>query len=136
MIRNSLLLALATATLVAAPDGGAKLWYDKPSTKWTEALPVGNGSLGGMIFGGADKERIRFNEQTLWTGDEINVGNYQPFGDLFIESPDLANAAGWKDGLLTNATISSTKGGVAKININGKLQTITLPALGKQTIKP
>jgi alpha-L-fucosidase 2 len=97
MIRNSLLLALATSLpLVAAPEGGASLWFDKPSTNWTEALPVGNGSLGGMIFGGTDKERIQFNEQTLWTGDEINMGNYQPFGDLFIDTPDLAGVAGYR----------------------------------------
>ena len=43
-----------------------------------------------MIFGGTDKERIQFNEQTLWTGDEIKMGNYQPFGDLFIDSPELS----------------------------------------------
>ena len=67
-----------------------------PPPTGLEALPVGNGSLGGMIFGGADKERIQFNEQTLWTGDEIKMGNYQPFGDLFIDSPDLANATGYR----------------------------------------
>ncbi len=45
-----------------------KLWYDRPAEKWTEALPIGNGSLGAMIFGGAENERIQFNEETLWTG--------------------------------------------------------------------
>lgn len=45
-----------------------KLWYDKPSSKWTDALPIGNGRLGAMIFGGVEKERIQFNEETLWTG--------------------------------------------------------------------
>src|SRR5689334_13734449 len=45
-----------------------KLWYAKPATKWTEALPVGNGRLGAMIFGGVEKDRIQFNEETLWTG--------------------------------------------------------------------
>jgi alpha-L-fucosidase 2 len=61
------------------------LWYDKPAQKWeSEALPIGNGSLGAMLFGGICKERIQFNEQTLWTGDEIKMGNYQPFGDVFV----------------------------------------------------
>ena len=45
-----------------------KLWYNKPSAKWTDALPIGNGRLGAMIFGGIDTDRIQFNEETLWTG--------------------------------------------------------------------
>ncbi len=45
-----------------------RLWYKQPAQKWTDALPVGNGRLGAMIFGGADEDHIQFNEQTLWTG--------------------------------------------------------------------
>jgi alpha-L-fucosidase 2 len=45
-----------------------KLWYDRPASTWNEALPVGNGRLGAMVFGGVQKERIQFNEETLWTG--------------------------------------------------------------------
>lgn len=45
-----------------------KLWYDHPSINWNEALPIGNGRLGAMIFGGAKHERISLNEQTLWSG--------------------------------------------------------------------
>lgn len=44
------------------------MWYDKPAAKWTEALPVGNGRLGAMVFGAADVERIQFNEDTRWSG--------------------------------------------------------------------
>jgi alpha-L-fucosidase 2 len=44
------------------------LWYGQPSKKWTEALPVGNGRLGAMVFGGIEDERLQFNEDTLWTG--------------------------------------------------------------------
>ena len=46
-----------------------KLWYDRPAMKWTDALPIGNGRLGAMIFGGSDSDRIQFNEETLWTGE-------------------------------------------------------------------
>lgn len=49
-----------------------RLWYTKPAEKWTEALPVGNGSLGAMIFGGTENERIQFNEETLWTGSPLD----------------------------------------------------------------
>jgi len=48
------------------------LWYDKPARNWTEALPIGNGRLGAMVFGGVEKEVIQFNEETLWTGQPHN----------------------------------------------------------------
>src|SRR5690349_11531701 len=57
-----------------------KLWYDKPSVKWTDALPIGNGRLGAMIFGGVEKDRIQFNEENLWTGgprDYNRKGSYK-----------------------------------------------------------
>src|ERR1051326_7929301 len=44
------------------------LWYSQPAEKWTEALPVGNGRMGAMVFGGIADERIQFNEDTLWKG--------------------------------------------------------------------
>ena len=45
-----------------------RLWYRQPAKQWTEALPIGNGRLGAMVFGGAENERLQFNEDTLWTG--------------------------------------------------------------------
>jgi alpha-L-fucosidase 2 len=45
-----------------------KLWYKHPAVKWTEALPVGNGRLGAMVFGKFDEERIQLNEETYWSG--------------------------------------------------------------------
>lgn len=69
-------ILLATLVLVGAMPShwatGAqpsRLWYDKPAKKWTEALPVGNGRIGGMVFGGLEKERVQFNECTLWLGE-------------------------------------------------------------------
>lgn len=62
------------------------MWDNKPAKKWmTEAYPIGNGRIGGMIFGGVDQEHIQFNDNTLWTGDENDRGMYQAFGDLFID---------------------------------------------------
>jgi len=54
-------------------ETGHVLWYAKPAAKWAEALPVGNGRLGAMVFGNAENERIQLNEQTIWTG-----GPYDP----------------------------------------------------------
>ena len=49
-----------------------KLWYNKPAEKWTEALPIGNGRIGAMVFGGVETDHIQFNEETLWTGGPRN----------------------------------------------------------------
>ena len=51
------------------PAGALRLWYDRPAAEWTEALPVGNGRLGAMVFGGVAEERIQFNEDTVWQGE-------------------------------------------------------------------
>uniref|UniRef100_UPI003216F954 glycoside hydrolase family 95 protein n=1 Tax=uncultured Draconibacterium sp. TaxID=1573823 RepID=UPI003216F954 len=52
----------------AQESNDLKLWYDKPAYQFTEALPVGNGRLGAMVFGQTGKERILLNENTLWSG--------------------------------------------------------------------
>ena len=62
-----------------------KLWYTKPAQKWTEALPIGNGRLGAMIFGGVENDRIQFNEEALWNGapnDYAHKGAYQYLGQI------------------------------------------------------
>lgn len=75
------LLLFSNLNELAPADESARpliLWYDRPAAEWTEALPVGNGRLGGMIFGGTTSkgqsqafdvnERIQYNEDTFWTG--------------------------------------------------------------------
>src|SRR5690606_21394977 len=64
----SCLSLLLNAGAIAQSGSTYRLWYDKPASEWTEALPVGNGRLGAMIYGGVEKEHIQFNEETLWTG--------------------------------------------------------------------
>jgi alpha-L-fucosidase 2 len=49
-----------------------KLWYDVPAEKWIEALPVGNGRLGAMVFGNPAQEKIQLNEETVWAGQPNN----------------------------------------------------------------
>jgi alpha-L-fucosidase 2 len=67
--------AMSVTKTTAAPAGDEAnvLWYDKPAVKWEEALPVGNGRVSAMIFGGANQERLQLNEGTLWAG-----GPYDP----------------------------------------------------------
>jgi alpha-L-fucosidase 2 len=52
-----------------------KLWYKQPAVKWVEALPVGNGRIGAMIFGDPVHERIQLNEESIWAGSRINNDN-------------------------------------------------------------
>lgn len=59
-----------------------KLWYRHPAPKWDEALPIGNGRLGAMVFGNTDRERIQFNEDTLWAGIPKDTQNYDAINHL------------------------------------------------------
>ena len=95
----------------ALPAGDLVLWYQQPvgsaaygtGTPFiNEALPVGNGRLGGLIAGGTARERIVLNEDSLWTGDENPSGNdgtmgaYQCLGNLFINLPGHENLADYR----------------------------------------
>lgn len=86
---KSLLLLFCISVLpfrMYAEQPPLKLWYNQPATVWmTSALPIGNGELGGMFFGGVQQERIQFNEKTLWTGHTSSRGAYQNFGDLYLD---------------------------------------------------
>jgi len=78
------------------------LHYDKPAAQWNEALPLGNGRIGAMIFGGVDRERVQLNEATLWAGNPhsyVNTGAHAHlpelreliFGGKVEEAATLAN---------------------------------------------
>ena len=61
------------------------IWMDRPAGDWQqECLPIGNGRMGCMIYGGIEKEHIQFNEDTVWIGDEEDTGSFQAFGDLYL----------------------------------------------------
>ncbi|HEV2395150.1 MAG TPA: glycoside hydrolase family 95 protein [Verrucomicrobiae bacterium] len=64
--RAALLLASSLCSVTASSS--LTLWYTKPAEKWVEAIPIGNGQLGAMVFGGVTTERLQLNEDTLWTG--------------------------------------------------------------------
>lgn len=72
MIRLTPLLLCCAAVAQAGPqDPVGRQWrlsYDAPADQWVEALPVGNGRLGAMVFGGVSEDRIQFNEDSVWTG--------------------------------------------------------------------
>jgi len=57
----------------AAPEAPLCLWYRQPATNWNEALPLGNGRLGAMVFGTPGKERLQLNEESLWAGCPVEA---------------------------------------------------------------
>src|SRR5258705_5956277 len=73
-------MRLAKALNEPAPSNDLTLWYGKPTTQWIDALPIGNGRLGAMVFGGGEdgafsKELLQFNEDTLWSGQPRDGNN-------------------------------------------------------------
>ncbi|MCW3805565.1 glycoside hydrolase family 95 protein [Plebeiibacterium marinum] len=73
-----------------------KLWYSKPATAWEEALPLGNGRLGAMVFGTVEKEHLQLNEETVWAGEP---GNNLPkgFRDVLPRVRELIFAGRYKE---------------------------------------
>lgn len=93
---------ISAIVFTITPLSAQTIWYKKPAEKWgTEALPIGNGRIGAMLFGGVDSEQIQFNEDSLWGGLNNWDGDYQPgdtgfggyrtFGDVLIQWNDSAN---------------------------------------------
>lgn len=73
---------VALSVAAQASESDFKLTYDKPATKWTEALPVGNGRIGAMVFGGIEDERLQINESTLWGGGPHDYTNPEAYAHL------------------------------------------------------
>ncbi len=88
------LKAASTVTytgLAAPPEHKLSMWYRQPASDWqSQALPIGNGYIGGMVFGGVDQERIQFNEKTLWTGGPRSSASYS-FGNRDGAASHLAS---------------------------------------------
>jgi alpha-L-fucosidase 2 len=89
-LRAWLLSIVAAGAAGSAACAGLALRYDAPAPEthagWErEALPIGNGRLGAMVFGQVAREHLQFNDITLWTGDARHMGAYQPFGDVVVE---------------------------------------------------
>ncbi|TAE73678.1 MAG: glycoside hydrolase family 95 protein [Verrucomicrobia bacterium] len=76
------LLAVVFSPLAHAAESELKLWYQKPASEWIEALPIGNGRFGAMIFGQPENERFQLNDVTVWSGSP---------------QPDADRKDAWKD---------------------------------------
>jgi alpha-L-fucosidase 2 len=69
------LIVLFFSGLVQAQNNANKLWYKQPAKEWIEALPLGNGRLGAMVFGNPIDEVFQLNEESIWAGSKVNNNN-------------------------------------------------------------
>ena len=116
------LFALSLGSGLFAAD--LTLWYGQPAADkkpMDQALPIGNGRMGALVFGGVARERLSLNEDSLWTGDTNPSGNYesmgayQVLGNIYVNLPGHAGATGYRRDLnLANAVagVSYTANGV------------------------
>ncbi|MDH2424900.1 glycoside hydrolase N-terminal domain-containing protein [Sphaerisporangium sp. TRM90804] len=103
--------APASTAAPQTPDD-LTLWYDKPAADWeTQALPIGNGALGAMVFGGVASEQIQFNEKSLWTGGPGSPG--YDFGNWTTPRPNAiaeVQAQIDRDGRMTPEAVAAKLG--------------------------
>ena len=100
---NSMGIRSEPAPTRIEPRGDMVLWYRQPGVEWLEAMPIGNGIMGAMVFGGVQRERIALNESSFWSGrphdyDDPDAGTYFPlirdlvFAENFQEAEKMADA--------------------------------------------
>ena len=73
LLTSGLASCAVAASAAADSDSAVSLWYRQPAAKWTEALPLGNGRLGAMVFGSQPVERLQLNEESLWAGEPCDA---------------------------------------------------------------
>src|SRR3954453_706198 len=88
LLAGGLALAMTAraATTTARAASPPRLWYPRPAQEWVEALPIGNGRLGAMVFGGVEREVLALNEATVWSGSpnesEVNPSNREYLDEM------------------------------------------------------
>lgn len=94
------------------PHEPLTLWYNQPASNWvTQALPIGGGDFGAMIFGGIAQDRIQFNHKTLWKGSAKtgDLGSYLNFGELYIINKESAPASAYQRSLNLKEAIAKVE---------------------------
>lgn len=112
-------LPFMVSSAIAQKEEGHRLWYKQPAKEWSsEALPIGNGRIGAMFYGGVAQERIQFNEISLWSGDnnwdgeydtgDHGFGSYRNFGEVRITFSGYEKADSYKRSLDIDKGIHTT----------------------------
>ena len=82
---------LPQAAVQAESSDALTLWYKQPAAEWTQALPIGNGRLGAMVYGGIQQEQLQINEDTLWSGGPHDYSNPEAYSHLAVVRSLLEN---------------------------------------------
>ena len=113
-------LCVQTVQLAAAFQGdrpdALRLWYTHPATEWTDALPIGNGRLGAMVYGGIEQEHLQLNEDTLWSG-----------GPHCYDNPDAYQHLATVRGLLERSEYADAEATAQKMLGRHKYQQAYMP---------
>lgn len=116
----SILISIFLLPLNALAATDATLWYDTPASQWTESLPLGNGRIGAMVYGGVKSDTITINESTFWSGTPYTktakgAMAYETVGNLVLTFPSHNGQTAYKRELSLDdavARVSYTIGGV------------------------
>ena len=111
----------------SSPNEPLSLWYRQPATKWEEALPVGNGRIGAMVFGHVNNERLQLNEDTLWGGGPYDPVNPQA-KDALPQVRQIFDGKYADAGKLINSKVISRPSGQMPYETAGDLM-LTFPEL-------
>lgn len=96
-----------------AQDSAKVLWYSAPTEEWMQALPIGNGRLGAMVFGGPFKEHLQLNEDSMWAGGsdwedaQGTPENLEELRQLLREGKTMEVDMSWKNGTLEEVVFRS-----------------------------
>jgi alpha-L-fucosidase 2 len=116
MVRKIFFLWFVTIVFTSCEQNNSentlKLWYNKPAGEWNEALPVGNGRLGAMVFGNPKSEHIQLNEETIWAGGPHNNVNPES-APYLVKVRDLIFAGKYAEShLVANENIKAYQNGM------------------------
>lgn len=122
---------LVVVTGAKAQNTDLRIWYTAPAQNWNEALPVGNGRLGAMVFGGLETERLQLNEESVWTGKDVDFVNPEAkaalpqvrkllFENKYKEAKELAEKK-----LMGNKSIGSSYQTLGDLSLNFKHASVT-----------
>lgn len=98
-----------------------KIWYKQAADDWMKALPIGNGRLGAMIFGGIDREQLQLNEESVWQGKKVNNNNPEALKNLPEIRRLILNGQAAEAMTLANKALNGNPGGVKSYQPLGDL---------------
>ena len=139
----------------ADPPGATRLWYSTPATNWNEALPVGNGRMGAMCYGGVLTEKLSLNEQTLWSGaprewnnpeakkylplvrNAVMQKNYRKADSLskFMQGPYTESYMPMADVTIRYNNIPDSSGYIRELNLDSALHRVRFSGNGKSYLR-